>query len=59
MVYVKPTEFKTKEKYPVPLNRFDSVATTNSDSYIKAILPQVRDLVTALGLTKEDLLAIY
>ena len=55
MVYVKPTEFKTKEKYPVPLNTLIHT-TTNSDSYIKAILPRIRDLVTALGLTKEDCL---
>ena len=55
MVYVKPTEFKTKEKYPVPLNTLIHT-TTNSDSYVKAILPRIKDLVTALGLSKEDCL---
>ena len=29
---------------------------TNFDSYIKAVLPRIRDLVAALGLTKEDYL---
>ena len=53
MVYVRPIEIKTKEKYLVPLNTLIHI-TTNSDSYIKAVLPQIKDLVAALGLTKED-----
>ena len=55
MVYVRPTDVKTKEKCLVPLGNLIQV-TINSDSYVKAILPQIRDLVTALGLTKEDCL---
>ena len=55
LVYVTPIEIKTKEKYLVSLNRLIGT-TTDSDSYIKAVLPQIKDLVTALGLTKEDCL---
>lgn len=55
MVYVKPTEIKTKEKYLVPLNSLIRIAD-NSDSYINAVLPRIRDLVAALGLTKKDCL---
>ena len=29
---------------------------TNSDSYIKAVLPQIKGLVHSLGLTREDYL---
>ena len=53
LVYVRPMEIKTKEKYLVPLDRLIRI-TANFDSYIKAILPRIRDLVAALGLTKED-----
>ena len=53
LVYVRPIEIKTKEKYLVPLDTLIRI-TTNSDSYVKAILPRIRDLVAALGLTKED-----
>lgn len=53
MVYVRPSEIKTKEKYLVPLNTLIHI-TTNSDSYVKAVLPQIKGLVAALGLTKED-----
>ncbi|MDJ0594785.1 MAG: hypothetical protein QNJ72_33215 [Pleurocapsa sp. MO_226.B13] len=55
MVYVRPIDVKTKEKYLVPLNTLIHT-TTDSDSYIKAVLPQIKGLVTALGLTKEDYL---
>ena len=55
MVYVRPIDIKTKEKYLVPLDNLIQ-ATTNSNSYVKATLPQVKDLVIALGLTKEDCL---
>ena len=55
LVYVRPIEIKTKEKYLVPLNTLIHI-TTNSDSYVKAVLPQIKDLVAALGLTKEDYL---
>ncbi|MBE9048759.1 hypothetical protein IQ255_31035 [Pleurocapsales cyanobacterium LEGE 10410] len=55
MVYVRPMNVKTKEKYSVPLDNLIQV-TTNSDLYVKAVLPRIRDLVTALGLTKEDCL---
>ncbi|MGV2831781.1 hypothetical protein [Myxosarcina sp. GI1(2024)] len=55
MVYVRPIEIKTKEKYLVSLNTLIQIRT-NSDSYVKAVLPQIRELVSALGLTKEDYL---
>jgi hypothetical protein len=55
MVYIRPTEVKTKEKYLVPLNTLISI-TVDSDSYVKAVLPQIKGLVAALGLTKEDYL---
>jgi hypothetical protein len=55
MVYVRPTDIKTKEKYLVPLDNLIQI-TTNSDSYIKAVLPQIKTLVAALGLTREDYL---
>ena len=55
MVYVRPTDVKTKEKYSVPLDNLIQV-TTNSDFYVKAVLPRIRDLVLVLGLTKEDCL---
>lgn len=55
MVYVRPSEIKTKEKYLVPLNTLIRI-TTNSDSYVKAILPQIKALLAALGLTREDYL---
>ena len=53
LVYVRPIDVKTKEKYLVPLNTLIHI-TTNSDSYVKAVLPRIKGLVTALGLTKED-----
>ena len=55
LVYVRPIEIKTKEQCFVPLNTLISMGT-NFDSYIKAVLPRIRDLVAALGLTKEDYL---
>jgi hypothetical protein len=55
MVYVRPTEVKTKEKYLVPLNTLIPL-TVDVDSYVKAVLPQIKGLVDALGLTKEDYL---
>ena len=55
MVYVRPTDIKTKEKYLVLLDNLIQV-TINSDSYVKAILPRIKDLVTALGFSKEDCL---
>lgn len=53
MVYVRPLEIKTKEKYSVPLNTLIHV-TPDSDLYVKAVLPQIKGLVAALGLTKDD-----
>ena len=55
LVYVRPIEIKTKEKYLVPLNSLIRIAD-NFDSYIKAVLPRIKDLITVLGLTKEDCL---
>ena len=55
MVYVRPIGIKTKDKYLVPLNSLIRIAD-NSDSYIKAVLPRIRDLVAALGLSKKDCL---
>ena len=55
LVYVRPIEIKTKEKYLVPLNSLIRIAD-NSDSYVKAILPRIRDLITVLGFTKQDCL---
>ena len=55
LVYVRPIEIKTKEQCFVPLNTLISMGT-NFDSYIKAVLPRIRDLVAALGLTKENYL---
>lgn len=55
LVYVRPIKIKTKEKYLVPLNTLIRIAT-NTDSYVKAVLLQIKDLVLALGLTKEDCL---
>ena len=55
LVYVRPMNVKTKEKCLVPLGNLIQVAT-DSDSYVKAILPRIKDLVTALGLSKEDCL---
>jgi hypothetical protein len=55
MVYIRPTEVKTKEKYLVPLNTLIPL-TVDADSYVKAVLPQIKGLVAALGLTKEDYL---
>jgi len=54
MVYVRPINVKTKEKYLVPLNTL--IYATSTDSYINLILPQIKGLVGALGLTKEDYL---
>ena len=53
LVYVRPIEIKTKEKYLVPLDNLIRV-TSNSDSYLKVVLPQIKGLVIALGLTRED-----
>ncbi|NJL51145.1 MAG: hypothetical protein HC930_01095 [Hydrococcus sp. SU_1_0] len=58
MVYVRPIEFKTKEfktkeKYLVFLDNLIQIGSS-SDSYIKVVLPQIKDLLVALGLTKED-----
>ena len=55
LVYVRPIEIKTKEKYLVPLNSLIRISD-HSDSYIKAVLPRIRDLITVLGLTKQDCL---
>jgi hypothetical protein len=55
MVYVRPTDIKTKEKYLVPLNSLIQIVT-NCDSYLKVVLSQIKDLVAALGLTKSDYL---
>jgi hypothetical protein len=55
MVYVRSKEVKTREKYLVPLNTLISI-TVDTDSYVKAVLPQIKGLVAALGLTKEDYL---
>jgi len=55
MVYVRSKEVKTREKYSVPLNTLIPI-TVDSDSYVKAVLPQIKGLVAALGLTKEDYL---
>ncbi|NJL51235.1 MAG: hypothetical protein HC930_01660 [Hydrococcus sp. SU_1_0] len=54
MVYVRPINVKTKEKYLVPLNTL--IYATSTDSYINLILPQIKGLVDALGLTKKDYL---
>jgi hypothetical protein len=54
MVYVRPINVKTKEKYLVPLNTL--IYATSTDSYINLILPQIKGLVGALGLTKKDYL---
>ena len=55
MVYVKPIEVKTKEKYLVPLNTLIHIAI-NYDSYAKAVLPQIKTLIHSLGLTKQNYL---
>jgi hypothetical protein len=55
MVYIRPRDVETKEKYLVPLNTLIPI-TVDSDSYVKAVLPQIKGLVAALGLTKEDYL---
>jgi hypothetical protein len=58
MVYVKLIKVESKEKSPekylVPLNTL--IYATSTDSYINLILPQIKGLVDALGLTKEDYL---
>jgi hypothetical protein len=58
MVYVKLIEVESKEKSPekylVPLNTL--IYATSTDSYINLILSQIKGLVDALGLTKEDYL---
>ncbi|MEY2834299.1 MAG: hypothetical protein RLZZ574_3559, partial [Cyanobacteriota bacterium] len=55
LVYVRSKEVKTREKYSVPLNTLIPI-TVDADSYVKAVLPQIKGLVAALGLTKEDYL---
>jgi hypothetical protein len=55
LVYVRSKEVKTREKYSVPLNTLIPI-TVEADSYVKAVLPQIKGLVAALGLTKEDYL---
>ncbi|MEN9568614.1 MAG: hypothetical protein RLZZ69_3810, partial [Cyanobacteriota bacterium] len=55
MVYIRPRDVETKEKYLVPLNTLIPL-TVDADSYVKAVLPQIKGLVAALGLTKEDYL---
>jgi hypothetical protein len=55
MVYVRSKEVKTREKYSVPLNTLIPI-TVDCDSYVKAVLPLIKGLVAALGLTKEDYL---
>ncbi|MGL6344400.1 MAG: hypothetical protein ACRC80_35290, partial [Waterburya sp.] len=54
MVYVKLIEVESQEKYLVPLNAL--IYATSTDSYINLILPQIKGLVDALGLTREDYL---
>ena len=53
LVYVRPIESEGKEKYSVPLNTLIH-ETSDSDLYVKAVLPQIKGLVAALGLTKDD-----
>ncbi|MEN9568653.1 MAG: hypothetical protein RLZZ69_3849, partial [Cyanobacteriota bacterium] len=55
MVYVRSKEVKTREKYSVPLSTLIPI-TVDADSYVKAVLPQIKGLVAALGLTREDYL---
>jgi hypothetical protein len=55
LVYVRSKEVKTREKYSVPLDTLIPI-TVDADSYDKAVLPQIKGLVAALGLTKEDYL---
>ena len=54
MVYVKQVDIETKEKYLVPLDSL--ICASSTDSYVKAVLPQIKGLVGVLGLTKEDYL---
>ena len=53
IVYVRPSGIRTKEKYLVPLDNLIQTGSS-SDSYIKVVLPQIKDLLAALNLTKED-----
>ena len=52
LVYVRPTEIKTKEKYLVPLERL--VPVLDHENYNSALLPFVKKLVISLGLNKVD-----
>ncbi|MGL6338680.1 MAG: hypothetical protein ACRC80_06005 [Waterburya sp.] len=54
MVYVRPIDVKTKEKYLVSLDSL--ICASSNDSYVKAVLPQIKGLVGVLGLTKKDYL---
>ncbi|MFM2315410.1 MAG: hypothetical protein RLZZ04_4688, partial [Cyanobacteriota bacterium] len=54
MVYVKQVDVKTKEKYLISLDSL--ICALSNDSYVKAVLPQIKGLVGVLGLTKEDYL---
>ena len=54
LVYVRPIDVKTKEKYLVSLDSL--ICASSNDSYVKAVLPQIKGLVGILGLTKEDYL---
>ena len=52
LVYVRPTEIKTKEKYLVPLESL--VPVLDHENYNSALLPLVKKLVQSLGLNKMD-----
>ncbi|MBW4536407.1 MAG: hypothetical protein KME09_20955 [Pleurocapsa minor HA4230-MV1] len=54
MVYVKQVDIETEEKYLVALDSL--ICASSTDSYVKAVLPQIKGLVGALGLTKKDYL---
>ncbi|MGL5076965.1 MAG: hypothetical protein ACRDBG_14225, partial [Waterburya sp.] len=47
MVYVRPIDVKTKEKYLVSLDSL--ICASSNDSYVKAVLPQIKGLVGVLG----------